>query len=72
MSVLSQDRHRTAVLSLTIASPDPRDEYFTDAMTGGLILTLSKVASPRVIARAAIIQYPKEHELIGQSARRRE
>jgi TolB-like protein len=55
-----------------MASPDPRDEYFTDAMTGGLILTLSKVASPRVIARAAIIQYPKEHELIGQSARRRE
>jgi len=72
LSVLSQDRHRIAVLSLTNTTPDPRDEYFTDGMTDELIPTLSKVASPRVIARTAIIQYPKEHELIGQSARRRE
>jgi len=41
-------------------------------MTEELILTLSKIARLRVIARTAIIQYLKERELVGHSARRRE
>jgi len=41
-------------------------------MTDESTPTLSKIASLHMIARAAIFEYPKEHELMGHSAASRE
>ena len=46
-----------AVLPLENLSRDPKQEYFVDGMTDGLIADLSRISAVRVISRQSIMRY---------------
>jgi TolB-like protein len=69
-SVSAQPAIRSiAVLPLENLSGGADDEYFADGMTDGLITTLAKYKSLRVISRTSIMQYKKVHRPLPEIAR---
>ena len=52
-----QPVHALAVLPLSNLSGDPEQEYFVDGMTDELIVTLSQIASLKVISRSSSMSY---------------
>jgi serine/threonine-protein kinase len=65
----SPEPRRIVVLPLANISPDPRDEYFADGMTGELISCLSRLSGLRVIARTSAMQYKGAAKSVSQIGR---
>ena len=58
-----------AVLPFENLSHDPAQDYFADAMAGGLSNCLAQIGTLRVISRASVVQYKKSPKPLPEIAR---
>jgi TolB-like protein/tetratricopeptide (TPR) repeat protein len=64
----SRTFHKIAVLPLVNVSADPKQEYFADALTEGLINTLGRVSALNVIARTSVTPFKRTTKSIAEIA----